>query len=57
MTTETVSKGNETVNRLTDCPYCGTNLRNKKPPAHFPCEMTPSTDEVIEALKELGIRL
>ena len=57
MTTETVSKGNETVNRLTDCPYCGTNLRNKKPPAHFPGRRTPSTDEVIEAIEELGVRL
>jgi hypothetical protein len=56
MATKTITKGSETVDRLTNCPYCDTDLSDSKPTAHLPCEQTPTTDEVIAALEELGVR-
>lgn len=56
MTITQIQKGDELVSRLTACPYCDSDLTNAKPPAHLPCDETPTTDEVIAALNALGIR-
>ena len=35
------------------CPYCGAGPASLT--YHLPCEETPSTDEVVEALQEGGL--